>query len=193
MTTSNTVQALQCSQWRPVRRISSTLLSINSSSSQLPTTKWQLALTAQFRGLPKSELQGKSPLEIDENLFFTVGLGLINCSRPSFGVKDLITLSSLPAWTHIFCSAHKEFHTASHVPKYPWCLHYRLPSGATSAIRLHWQCEPRVVDTCSWLNCTYWSSDIACKSFYRTQVSLWWRTTQYIFMVTISMLLARYR
>ena len=38
------------------------------------------AFTAQFRGIS----EGKVPLEIHENLFFTVSLGLINCSRPSF-------------------------------------------------------------------------------------------------------------
>lgn len=37
------------------------------------------AFTAKFR----SPSHVKVPLEIDENLFFTVGLGLINCSRPS--------------------------------------------------------------------------------------------------------------
>ncbi|KAK4764512.1 hypothetical protein SAY87_013950 [Trapa incisa] len=37
------------------------------------------AFTAKFR----SPSHAKVPLEVDENLFFTVGLGLINCSRPS--------------------------------------------------------------------------------------------------------------
>ncbi|PKI54649.1 hypothetical protein CRG98_024934 [Punica granatum] len=37
------------------------------------------AFTAQFR----SPWKVKVPLQVDENLFFTVGLGLINCSRPS--------------------------------------------------------------------------------------------------------------
>ncbi|KAJ8440223.1 hypothetical protein Cgig2_023988 [Carnegiea gigantea] len=35
---------------------------------------------AQFRGISN----GKVPLEIDENLFFMVGLGLVDCSLPSF-------------------------------------------------------------------------------------------------------------
>ncbi|KAK9756759.1 hypothetical protein RND81_01G119200 [Saponaria officinalis] len=39
------------------------------------------SFTAQFRGLNS---RGKVPLEIDENLFFTVGLGVINCSQPNF-------------------------------------------------------------------------------------------------------------
>ncbi|KAL2899243.1 Laccase-3 [Bienertia sinuspersici] len=38
------------------------------------------AFTAQFRGLSK----GKVPIEIHENLFFTINLGLINCSGPNF-------------------------------------------------------------------------------------------------------------
>ncbi|GMH12335.1 hypothetical protein Nepgr_014176 [Nepenthes gracilis] len=38
------------------------------------------AFTVQFKSRSKVDV----PLEIEENLLFTVGLGLINCSRPSF-------------------------------------------------------------------------------------------------------------
>ncbi|KMT05369.1 hypothetical protein BVRB_7g175010 [Beta vulgaris subsp. vulgaris] len=51
--------------------------------TQLPAwndTNTANAFTAQF----KSMYEGKVPLEIDEKLFFTVGLGLINCSNPSY-------------------------------------------------------------------------------------------------------------
>ncbi|XP_021720968.1 laccase-3-like [Chenopodium quinoa] len=50
---------------------------------QLPAwndTNTANAFKAQFRSLSK----GRVPLEIHENLFFTINLGLINCSGPSF-------------------------------------------------------------------------------------------------------------
>ncbi|XP_048504124.1 laccase-3 [Beta vulgaris subsp. vulgaris] len=50
---------------------------------QLPAwndTNTANSFTAQFRGIST----GKVPLEIDENLFFTINLGVINCARPSF-------------------------------------------------------------------------------------------------------------
>ncbi|KAE8688816.1 Laccase-3 [Hibiscus syriacus] len=49
---------------------------------QLPgfnDTATATAFTAQLRSLSKA----KVPLEIDESLFFTVGLGLINCTNPN--------------------------------------------------------------------------------------------------------------
>ncbi|KAL4296446.1 hypothetical protein GQ457_12G030240 [Hibiscus cannabinus] len=49
---------------------------------QLPgfnDTATAIAFTAQLRSLSKA----KVPLEIDESLFFTVGLGLINCTNPN--------------------------------------------------------------------------------------------------------------
>ncbi|XP_021846105.2 laccase-3 [Spinacia oleracea] len=50
---------------------------------QLPVwndTNTANAFTARFRSI----YRGKVPLRIDENLFFTINLGQINCSRPSF-------------------------------------------------------------------------------------------------------------
>uniref|UniRef100_A0A803LCT1 Laccase n=1 Tax=Chenopodium quinoa TaxID=63459 RepID=A0A803LCT1_CHEQI len=50
---------------------------------QLPAwndTNTANAFKAQFRSLSK----GRVPIEIHENLFFTINLGLINCSGPSF-------------------------------------------------------------------------------------------------------------
>lgn len=51
---------------------------------QLPAwndTNTAQQFTAQFRGLPNNK--GSVPLEIDEDLFITVGLGLISCPQPS--------------------------------------------------------------------------------------------------------------
>uniref|UniRef100_A0A803LCT0 Laccase n=1 Tax=Chenopodium quinoa TaxID=63459 RepID=A0A803LCT0_CHEQI len=50
---------------------------------QLPVwndTNTAKAFTARFRSLSRGEV----PTRIDENLFFTINLGQINCSRPSF-------------------------------------------------------------------------------------------------------------
>ncbi|GAB4824312.1 Laccase-13 [Ancistrocladus abbreviatus] len=50
---------------------------------QLPAfndTNTATAFVAQVKSPSKVDV----PLKIDENLFFTIGLGLINCSRPSF-------------------------------------------------------------------------------------------------------------
>ena len=51
---------------------------------QLPVwndTNTAQQFTAQFRGLPNNK--GSVPLEIDEDLFITVGLGVISCPQPS--------------------------------------------------------------------------------------------------------------
>ncbi|XP_057548727.1 laccase-3-like [Amaranthus tricolor] len=57
--------------------------SIRPILPQLPA--WNDTNTANsFSSRFRSIYHGKVPLQIDENLFFTISLGSINCSRPSF-------------------------------------------------------------------------------------------------------------
>lgn len=57
--------------------------SIRPILPQLPA--WNDTNTANsFSSRFRSIYRGKVPLQIDENLFFTISLGSINCSRPSF-------------------------------------------------------------------------------------------------------------
>lgn len=116
-TTTSTTAVLQ---YKSAPRNSKTSSPSRSILPRLPAwndTNTAKQFVAQFRGISK----GKVPLEIDENLFFMVGLGLVNCSRPSFHCQGPNSIRFTASMNNISFTlpTRNSVLQAMHVPKTP--------------------------------------------------------------------------